>query len=59
MKGDPPEVIVDHYHKVAVVKSSVESNAEVSTISTNGVLLLSDDVVLTCNELDRGKSFFS
>ena len=57
MKGDPHEVIVYHYsYKVAVVKSSVHSSAEFSTISTTAVLLLSDDVVLTCNELDRDKS---
>lgn len=48
---DVPEVILDH-EKVVIVKNQVQSSWDVSGISTNGVLLLSDDVVLTCKELD-------
>jgi len=48
---DVPEVIMEQ-DKVVIVKSQVSSSWDVGAISTNGVLLLSDDVVLTCKELD-------
>jgi len=51
---NPSDNIINHdSQKVVIVNSSVQSSSDVTSVSTNAVLLLSDDVVLTCFELDR------